>query len=83
MVFLGLLIGLLVTVMNVIFVKGEMRPFTCGAFMFGGAFGGVLAALCMSPFDGISRRDIVLIALAGYFFADLAATLATGGVRKC
>ena len=79
---MGLLLGALASLLNVFFVKGEMRTDTCNAFILGGAVGGGLASMFLPSFADISRQDLLIIALCGYFFADLAATLTAGGARK-
>ncbi len=81
-VYLGLLLGMIASGVHVLMFKGtEIDSRACWALLFGGAFGGVLATLCLAPIDSFSRSSVLLIALCGYFAADVfAAVLA--GARK-
>lgn len=81
LVFLGAFVGAIASFFNVLFVKGALTGAGALTFIVGGAAGGAIAGLCLQA-GSIGRNDIVLVALAGYFVADVAATIASGGARR-
>lgn len=83
MLFLGALIGMMGSGFHVLLVSGEMRGSTIWALLFGGGFGGLVAVVLLEPTGGLWRQHVMLIGLSGYFVADIAAALVTGGRRKC
>lgn len=80
-VYLGLLIGMLASGVHVLMFKGSLTDSRAWALLLGGAIGGVLAASFLTPVETFSRKDIVLVALCGYFAADVFAAL-IAGTRK-
>lgn len=82
MIYSGLLLGMLASGFHVLIRKRRLTDLAAWAYLLGGAAGGMSAVLCLMPVDVLSRKDIVLIALAGYFMADIFAALMNGQGKR-
>lgn len=75
LILLGLVLGALVSLLNVLYVRRELSTFEVTTYLIGGTVGGLLAAMCILPDGSISRQSIALILLAGFFSAQTFASL--------
>lgn len=71
LVFMAGFLGAFSSFFNVLFARRLLRRFEISAYIGGGLLGGIFVAACMLPADEVSRWDVALLALAGYFGADL------------
>lgn len=75
LILLGLVLGGLVSLLNVLYVQRELSTFEVMTYLIGGIVGGLLAVTCMLPEGTISRQAVALILLAGFFSAQTFASL--------
>lgn len=78
LILLGLLLGALASLFNVLYAQRELSDFEVWAFLIGGAVGGLITAMCLQPVAAFDRQDVLLILLAGFFSAQTFATLLFG-----
>lgn len=76
--YLGVVLGMLASGVHVLLCKRRLSGTTVWAYLLGGAGGGLLAATALEPSAPLSRNDVLLLALAGYFIAEITAVLVGG-----
>lgn len=80
--YLGLMIGMLASGIHVLLGKRRLSGTTLWAYLLGGGGGGLLAAMFLEPSAPLSRNDVLLIALSGYFIAEISAVLVNGRGKR-
>ena len=78
LILLGLLLGTLASLLNVLYVQRELTDFEVWAYLIGGAVGGLITAMCLQPVGAFSRQHVMLILFAGFFSAQTFAALLFG-----